>query len=464
MSNLTRRSFLGATAAFAAAKSRPNVLLMLADNWAWPHASVYHDPVISTPTFDRLAREGVVFTHAFAPNPSCSPSRSLLLTGRETHRLGEAASLYGNLATNVATYTGLLEKNGYFTGYADKGWGPGSPQKGGWAHNPAGPGFDDFAAFLKAKPAGQPFCFWFGSHDPHVPWARGRRSKGSMDPSRVKVPGHLPDLPVVRDDILNYYCEVQQFDSDCGEILSALASRGELDNTLVVMTSDNGWQIPRGLGNCYDLGVRIPLAMRWPVRLKRGEIREDYVSFGDLAPTFLEAAEIALPAGMTTSSLFSSTRRNAMFVERERHANVRKGNLSYPVRGIRTPDYLYLRNFEPSRWPAGDPEFYWSVGPFGDVDDSPTKQMLMKDKPQPYFDLCFGKRPAEELYVLKDDPYQVKDVASRAEFAGVRSQLAGRVEEWMKQTGDPRSASPHTDFWDRAPYSGAKFKGAPPAN
>jgi arylsulfatase A-like enzyme len=461
---LTRRTFLAASAAFAAGKPRPNVLLLLADNWAWPHASIYRDPVIKTPTFDRIGKEGVVFTHAFAPNPSCSPSRSLLLSGQEAHRLGEAGNLYGNMSPDTPTYTGLLEKAGYFVGFSTKGWGPGSPEKAGWPHNPAGRSFEDFTAFLKAKPADQPFCYWFGSHDPHVPWDRGQKLKKSMDPARVKVPAHLPDRAVVRDDILNYYCEVQQFDADCGEMLATLAARGELDNTIVVMTSDNGWQIPRGLGNCYDLGVRIPLAMRWPARIKGGEVRDDYVSFGDLAPTFLEAAGLAPVPRMTAASLFSSTRRDYMFLERERHANVRKGNLSYPVRGIRTPDYLYLRNFEPDRWPAGDPEFYWSVGPYGDVDDSPTKQMLMKDKPEPYFDLCFGKRPAEELYVLKSDPDQINNVAARPEFAKIKNELAARVHEWMKATQDPRATNPHTDFWDRAPYSGAKFKGAPPAN
>lgn len=465
MPSISRRTFLAASsAAIAAAGPRPNILLFLADNWAWPHAGFYRDPIIRTPAFDRIAKEGVVFTHAFAPNPSCSPSRSLLLTGQEAHRLGEAASLYGNMSPDTPTYTGLLEKSGYFVGFSIKGWGPGSPEKARWQHNPAGRSFEDFNAFLKAKPAGQPFCYWFGSHDPHVPWDRGQQLKKSMGPARVKVPAHLPDRPVVRDDILNYYCEVQQFDADCAAMLATLAARGELDNTLVVMTSDNGWQMPRGLGNCYDLGVRIPLAMRWPSRIKPGEVRSDYVSFGDLAPTFLEAAGLPPVPRMTASSLFSSTRRDHMFLERERHANVRKGNLSYPVRGIRTPDYLYLRNFEPDRWPAGDPEFYWSVGPYGDVDDSPTKQMLIKDKPQPFFDLCFAKRPAEELYVLKSDPDQVNNVAARPEFATVKNDLAAKVAEWMKNTQDPRATDPHTDFWDRAPYSGAKFKGAPPAN
>src|SRR5262249_25860606 len=146
MSHLTRRTFLAGSAAFAANQSKPNVLLMLADNWAWPHASAYHDPVVRTPAFDRLARAGVGCTQAFARNPSCSPSRSLLLTGQETHRLGEAASLYGNLAPDIVTYTDLLEKNGYFVGFSDKGWGPGSPQKAGRRRNPAGPAFDDFAS------------------------------------------------------------------------------------------------------------------------------------------------------------------------------------------------------------------------------------------------------------------------------------------------------------------------------
>ncbi len=457
---MTRWTFLFSAAAVAAqaAKTRPNILLLLADNWAWPHAACAGDPVIRTPTFDRIAREGVLFTHSFAPNPSCSPSRALLLTGQETHRLGAAASLYGNMSPNIPTYTGLLEKDGYFTGFSDKGWGPGSPEKAGWAHNPAGRSYPNFDAFLQAKPAGQAFCYWFGSHDPHVPWNRGQERKAHMDAAKVKVPAHLPDTPVVRDDILNYYCEVEQFDFECGEILKTLEARGELDNTLIVMTSDNGWQMPRGLGNCYDLGVRTPLAMRYPAMIRAGQVREDYVSFGDLAPTFLEAAGIAAPKTLTTYSLFSNHRRAEMFVERERHANVRKGDLSYPVRGVRTADFLYLRNFEPDRWPAGDPEFYWAVGPYGDVDDSPTKQMLLKDKPQPFFDLILGKRPAEELYDVKRDPDQVHNLAADPKLAKVKIALAAKVQAWMQDTGDPRATDPHTDFWDRAPYSGAKLK------
>ncbi|MBI3208775.1 MAG: sulfatase [Candidatus Solibacter usitatus] len=452
----TRREFLAAPALLAAEK-RPNILLLLADNWAYPHAGSCGDAVVRTPVFDKLAREGVLFKNAFAPNPSCSPSRSSLLCGQETHRLREAASLYGNLSPQFPSYPRLLESAGYHTGFAGKGWGPGSPEKSGYKQNPAGKSFQDFAAFLKARPPGAPFCFWFGSHDPHVPWNRGQERRSSLDASKIRVPGHLPDQAPVREDIRNYYCEVEQFDFECGEIIDALRRSGELDQTLVLMTSDNGWQMPRGLANCYDLGVRIPMAMRLPGVLPARSIRQDFVSIADLMPTFLEAAGHAIPKGVTARSLLKPGNREWMFVERERHANVRRGNLSYPVRGIRTRNFLYLRNLEPDRWPAGDPELYWAVGPYGDIDDSLTKRLLMEQKPQPYFDLCMGKRPGEELYDLRADPWQVRNVAGEAAFAATKRELSARVTAWMKATGDPRAAG-STDIWDKAPYIGPPKK------
>jgi len=175
----------------------------------------------------------------------------------------------------------------------------------------------------------------------------------------------------------------------------------------------------------------------------------------------LEAAGVRVPAGVTGKSLFQPPKRDAVFLERERHANVRAGNLSYPVRGVRTKEFLYLRNLEPDRWPAGDPEFVWSVGPYGDIDDSPTKRLLMQSKQEPYFSLCMGKRAGEELYELKSDPGQVRNVAGEARFAVVKARLAARVDAWMLATGDPR-AKGRTAFWDDAPYTGPRFRGAPP--
>jgi arylsulfatase A-like enzyme len=450
MKRLSRRSLLAGTA-WAAPVAKPNILLLLADNWAAPHAGAMGDPVVKTPTFDRIAREGVLFRNAFAPNPSCSPSRSSLLTGQETHRLRDAANLYGSLSADLRTYPEILEQQGYHVGFTGKGWGPGSVEQGGRKQNPAGREYKSFEAFLAARPAGTPFCFWFGSHDPHVPWNRGQRA--GMDTGQIRVPGHLPDHPAVREDIAGYYAEVQQFDTECGDLLAALGK--EIAQTLVTITSDNGWQIPRGLANCYDLGVRIPMAIRYPARFSAGEKRDDFVAIADLAPTFLEVAGVPAAKGTTAQSLFNKRRRNEIFLERERHANVRRGDLSYPVRGIRTKEFLYLQNLTPDRWPAGDPEYYWAVGPYGDVDDSATKRMLLAEKPQPYFDLCFGKRPTEELYDLQSDPEQIHNVAAQDRYAATKSRLAARVEAWRKQTRDPRLTSA-VDIWDRVPYIGPR--------
>lgn len=447
--SITRRAFVASLA--AAASPRPNILLLLADNWAYPHAGVYGDSVVKTPVFDALSRDGALFSHAFAPNPSCSPSRSMLLTGQYTHRLREAASLYGPLDPAFPTYVSLLEKAGYFVGFAGKGWAPGAP-KGG---NPAGRQFASFAAFLAAKPKDRPFCFWFGSHDPHVPWDRGAAFREAINTAAIPIPAHLPDHPTVRADIRNYYAEVQQFDTECGELLGELDRAREAGRTLVAMTGDNGWQMPRGLANCYDLGVRVPLALRWPGRIGAGKKHDGFVTLGDLCPTFLEAAGVAIPGAVTAQSLLKPPQRREMFLERERHANVRKGDLSYPIRGVRTREFLYLRNYEPDRWPAGDPEMYWVVGEFGDVDETPSKRLIMQDPKSASYGYCFGKRPAEELYDCRKDPWQVNNVIADPAYSDVKKRLVQQVEAWMRASGDPRVAGP-TDYWDKAPYSGPK--------
>jgi hypothetical protein len=155
--------------------------------------------------------------------------------------------------------------------------------------------------------------------------------------------------------------------------------------------------------------------------------------------------------------------RNTVFIERERHANVRAGSLGYPMRAIRTRDFLYIRNLRPDRWPAGDPrEGQDPKRPFGDCDDGPTKNYILDHRNEPgikiYFDLCFGKRPAEELYDLKSDPSQTNNVADRVEYSSAQKQLRSQLDSWMKETGDPRAAN-DDDHWDKYPYfSGANAR------
>ena len=473
------------TYASTRAAERPNILFIIADDWSYPHASAYGDKVVKTPNFDRIAREGALFTNSYCVSPSCTPSRAAVLTGQTAHRLEEGANLHGFLPKKFPVYPDLLESAGYYVGYTRKGWGPGvlsgtgrvqnslvtttqaipaaKLEETGRTRNPAGPAFKSFAEFFKTKPADKPFCFWFGSQDPHRPYVKGSGVQSGMKLEDVQVPAFLPDTPEVRSDILDYYFEVQRFDQEVGELIKLLEAAGQLDNTLVVITSDNGMPFPRAKANVRDSGHRMPLAIRWSAQIKGGQIINEFVSHEDFAPTFLEVAGLEPLVVMTGRSLFSllkgqkQTPRHHVFLERERHANVRRGDLSYPVRAIRTREFLYVRNLRPSRWPAGDPEMYQAVGPFGDVDASPTKELILDRRTDQsiakYFRLAFEKRPAEELFDLRTDPAQLVNVAHEPRYASAKRRLRAALDKWMKETADPRATS-DDDRFDRYPYFG----------
>jgi N-sulfoglucosamine sulfohydrolase len=456
---------LAGTLAATAADTRPNVLYCLADDWSWPHAGVYGDRVIRTPTFDRVAREGVRFNYCFSAAPSCTPSRAAMLTGQYPHRLEQGSCLWGFLPKKFPVYPTLLEKAGYVVGCTRKGWGPGDFRAGGYAHNPAGPTFKDFATFLNAVPEGKPFCFWFGSQDPHRPYQPGSGASIGLKTNQVVVPPFWPDNEVSRGDVLDYYWKVERFDREVGTLLDLLDQRNQLTNTLVIMTGDNGWPFPRCKANLYDGGTRQPLAVRWPAKVRASRVYDDFVNLMDLAPTFLEAAGLKPPPEMTGRSFLGLLigaekpgSRNVVYLERERHANVRADDAGYPARAIRTRDFLYVHNFRPDRWPAGDPQAHKDPKrAFGDCDDGPTKNYILdhRDEPdvQKFFQLCFAKRPAEELYDLGRDPHQIDNVAGRPAYAALQKELRAQLDQWMKDTADPRAVK-DDDHWDSCPYFG----------
>ena len=444
--------------------SRPNILFAIGDNWAYPHAGALGDPTVKTPVFDRIAEEGILFTHAFCTVPSCSPARSTLLTGKYPHQLGEAASLWSNFE-KFPVFTDMLEKAGYEVAFTGKGWSPGRYLEHGWEQNPVGKEYESFAEFMEMRDREKPFFFWHGNIDAALGrWKYGPEAWGGMDPDTVTVPKTMPDTVEVRESILAYYGGVQRQDAVFGRAVERLEDEGMLDDTLVVHTSDNGWQMPRGLANCYDWGVRIPLAMRWGKRLDAGRKIDEFVALIDFAPTFLELAGVSVPEDMVGESLAAvltgekePTMREHIFLERERHANVRQNNGSYPIRSIRNRDFLYIWNLRSNRWPAGDPDAWMSVGDFGDVDGSWAKHFILenKDNPDivPFYDLTFGKRPAEELYDLKSDPDQVVNVAGDPARAKILEELREKVEAWMEETSDPRLNQRFDDF-DRYSYFG----------
>jgi N-sulfoglucosamine sulfohydrolase len=446
---------------------RPNILFALADDWSWPHASIVGAKVIKTPAFDRIARDGVMFINAFVVSPSCTPSRASIVTGQYIWRLEQAANLQSTLDKKFDVYSELLEKAGYHVGFTRKGFQPADIKAGGRRNDPAGlQSYKKLQLFLQARPAGKPFCYWFGSRDPHRPYKWQSGADSGMDINKVDVPPCLPDCPEVRSDICDYYWAVQQFDRHLGILLETLEKAGELDNTIVVVTSDNGMPFPRCKANLYDLGTQVPLAIRWPGKIRAGRVVEDFVSLQDLAPTFLEAAGLKPPAAMTGKSLLNiltsgksgqiDPTRDKVFTGRERHNWCRKNGEGFPMRAIRTKDFLYIRNFEPDRWPAGESDFVSTQeGFYGDIDKSPTKTYMMKHKDdpavKPLFEPAFGKRPAEELYDLSKDPNQMYNVSDKAEYAEIKHKLASVLTAELKATNDPRIFG-KGDVFDKYPY------------
>jgi N-sulfoglucosamine sulfohydrolase len=439
---------------------RPNVLLVISDDWSHGHAGAYGCNWIKTPAFDRVARGGVLFANAFTNNPKCSPCRASLLTGRNTWQLDEAMCHNGVFPARWPVYPDLLEKAGYLVGFTGKGWGPGDFKTGGFARNPAGPAYQryknpppvqgigptdyarNFAAFLDERKPGQPFCFWVGGHEPHRAYEEGSGRRAGKKVADVPLPAYYPDSNLIRNDMLDYAVEVEWFDAHLGRILDHLETIGELDDTIVVVTSDHGMPFPRVKGQIYEHGFHIPLAIRWGRRARPGRVVDDFVNVRDHAPTFLEAAGVPIPdsvRGRSYLDVLASEKagrvdptRDRMVVGKERHDLGRPNDWGYPVRAIRTPEYLYIRNYEPDRWPAGNPETNYP-----NCDNGPTKTLLTSTFDE-YYRLCFGKRPAEELYRVADDADCVKNLADDASLNSLKQSLREEMEAQLRKDGDPR--------------------------
>ncbi len=431
-------------------QSHLNVLILMSDNHSWNHLGSYHDPVVKTPNIDRLADRGIKFTNAFCDAPSCTPARAAMLTGQHIWRLEEGANLWGTLPSKYPVYPEMLENAGYFVGHQGKGWGPGNYEAGGRDRNPAGDKYESFREFLSKRKKGQPFNYWFSSQNPHRPYDQNAEKAG-INPDSVRVPPYLPDNDIVRRDIADYYAEVEDFDKEVGSFLGILEEMGEIENTIIIVCSDNGWQMPRGLANLYEFGTKIPMIISTP-ESSAGRVVSDFISLNDLAPTFLELANIPIPEEMTAKSLAPiiqskknlkiDPERDFMVTARERHAFVREGGAGYGGRSIITDDFLYIRNYEPEQWPAGDPPLY------GDVDahmlhyPSPTKMFLLENRQKravkELFDLAFEKRPTEELYDLSKDPYQMKNVANLPIYYETQKRLSDKLYQYLLATEDPR--------------------------
>ncbi|MDP0490048.1 MAG: sulfatase [Verrucomicrobiota bacterium JB023] len=463
----------------ASGGQRPSILFCMADDWGWPHAGAYGEEGVATPSFDRLAREGALLHHVYTTSPSCTPSRNAVFTGKYHWQLGPGANLWSTLPTEHESFVHLLRDAGYRIGRnRAKSWGPGRIDSWVEYHggHPAGPIFKGLSEFLNdGGDAPEPFFFWLGTSDPHRPYRLGAGEAAGIELDQVHLFNHFPDHEVVRRDVADYYFEVQRWDRLVGKAISELEERGLLENTIIVMTGDHGMPFPRGKGNLYDSGVRVPFAVRWGEGIPAGRSIEDFVSFVDLAPTLLEASGVEVPGEMSGRSflarlqegqsgrLDAEGRPHALF-GRERHTPGQEYPESggYPSRGLRTHDFLYIRNYRPELDPAGaespgNPSFptMW----YSDCDGGPTKDYIIENRDvgpdgRLAFALSFGPRPAEELYDLREDPGQVRNLVGEWTYQPRLRELRRQLDEALAATGDPRAEDPDYRGFDDYPYFG----------
>lgn len=452
--------------------AKPNILFAIADDWGL-HAGAYGTDWVKTPNFDRVAKEGILFKNAYTPLAKCAPSRAVVITGRYPWQLEEAGNHLAYFPSKFKSWPEVLMEKGWHVGITGKGWGPGiakdaagkkrlitgepydkrraKPPTGGISPNDYSANFTDF---LDDNPEGKPWCFWYGALEPHRGYEFGSGIKlGGKKPSNIsRVPSHWPDNETVRTDMLDYAYEVEHVDTHLGRMLDELEKRGLLENTIVIVTSDHGMPFPRIKGYAYESSNHVPLAIRWPAGIPKADrIIDDFVDFTEIAATVLDLAGIpegesgmAPITGKSLRPILESGASGQIVADRD-HALIgkertdvgRPQDKGYPIRGIIREGFLFLKNYQPDRWPAGNPETGYL-----DTDGSPTKSLILelgrKDRSDKFWRLNFGKRPGEEFYDISRDPDCVRNLAEEPEFSQQRARLAELMTAELRRQGDPR--------------------------
>jgi uncharacterized sulfatase len=493
---------------------QPNILFAISDDQSFAHTSYAGCNFVNTPAFDRIASEGIYFSNCIAGSPGCAPSRSTIVTGRyhwQNEQSGQHASSW---MKKYVPFIDLLENNGYVTGRTGKGVSPfyyarddsdslwRKTDAGGIEHSSiryvkGSPGderpadgigpvnyFENFRYFMENVRGDNPFFFWYGAREPHRSYEQDSWKRNGKEPDDVSVPGFFPDHGIIRGDLLDYAVEIEWFDLHLQRMLTYLEDIGELDNTIVIVTSDNGMPFPRAKANGYDYGIHVPLAIRFPEEYRGGRIIDQPVSFADISPTILEitgtSPEGMLPmSGKSILNILTSDKegivdpaKKYVFSGRERHSSSRYRNRGYPQRMIRSKDYLLIWNMKPDRWPAGAPRriakgtgkelrpmygidengIHHSEWAFTDIDAAPTKSFIIEhyddEGIKHFFELSVAKRPEFEFYDVNSDPYCLENLSGDPNYYVTEQEMKNALLNELKKSGDPRVVGPDKEIFD----------------
>ncbi len=413
------------------AAERPNFVIFIADDMGWEDCGTYGHPHIRTPNIDRLAAEGMRFDRAYLTCSSCSPSRCSTLTGRYPHATG-ASELHLPLPASQTLFTKPLKEAGYWTAAVGK-WHLGDavadqvdmrvdsgPDKMGEAWLKA----------VRGRPREKPFMLWAADVDPHRPY-----QPGAVEPPHtrddVRVPTFFPDTPEVRDDLALYYDEITRFDQHIGLVIDELREQGVLDQTLVLVMSDNGRPFPHCKTRVTVPGVRTPFVIRWPEKVAAGSVSRSVVSSLDIAPTILQLAglpKLASAQGVSFATILSDPNagvRPMAFAEHNWH------DYRAFERGVHTAELCYVRNWLPDI--AGTPP--------ADAVNSPTFRVMQSLEARGELtaeqrECMTTPRATEFLFDVEADPECVHNLASDPARAEELATMRQALQEWQLETGD----------------------------
>ncbi|MEX0721531.1 MAG: sulfatase [Balneolaceae bacterium] len=454
---------------------RPNIVLIMGDDMSAEDFGAYGNDAIQTPTIDGLAKEGIRFENAYQTTSSCSPARTSLISGRYPHNTGapELHMAKSPHLENLPQFPHLLREAGYYSVQAGKAHFNGDVSKSFHKMGGSRPsGAENWVEHLQERPKDQPFFMWFAAHDAHRNWDLNLED-GPHRPDDVIVPPYLADGPLTRKDLAHYYNEIHRFDNKIAEVVEELKAQGVYENTLLIIVGEDGRPFPRSKCWLYDSGVKTPLVMHWPERLKNPSVPESLVSWIDLPPTILELAGVAVPPefqGVSLTPFFDepgTSVRDFVFAERNYHAQRNHERM------VRHGDFVYIRNNLPELVGMNLAHYALDRAGFYFKDDSEASYSELVDfnkagkaNTPAHEDVLRKPRPAEMLFNVADDPHQIKNLAEDEEYAGTLNLLRNALDQWTEQTGDTIPAfedmtpeSVTRDNWDDA--IGESFRGHP---
>ena len=421
----------------AAAEPRPNIVVFISDDHSQLDSQAYGSTEVRTPNMAKLAAEGLKFTHAFVASPSCGPSRTALLTGLWSARNG-AEPNHKPKNPGVASLPPVLRALGYEVAAIGKVAHNAFAKDYGFDYvEGPNPGFEDTAAvakFLAARDASKPLCLFVGTRHPHTVWSAER----TYDPAAVKIPPTHIDTAVTREERASYLTDITKADTLLGEV-RALVREKVSGDTIFIYTADHGGAWPFSKWTLYDSGIRVPLIIAWPGKLKPASSSEAMVCWPDLLPTFIELAGGQVPAGLDGKS-FAGILRGTTNSHRDRVFITHSGDGDfnvYPIRSVRTRDWKYIRNLHPefqqhthisrSSGPSG--LVYWKTW-LAAAERDPAAAATVKR---------YIQHPAEELYDIAADPFELRNLAAAPPQALRLAAMRADLDAWMKQQGDTQT-------------------------